>query len=76
MTEPTAPHVPPEHDPGLGPYAQWRQDEDKGARAAHDDARLPLEQRIPPDDVAAQGYAFWVGYTRHWAQLRDAGVIT
>jgi hypothetical protein len=57
------------------PYAQWRQDEDKGARRAHDDARLPEAERMDPDDVAAEGPAFLNGYNRHAADLRDAGVI-
>ena len=66
---------PPDGDPNLGPYATWRQDEDRGSRLAHDDARLPAADRTPLDDVAAQGPAFWNGYNRHTADLRDAGVI-
>ena len=66
---------PPVSDPDLGPYAQWRQDEDKGARRAHDDARLAPAERQTPDAVAAQGPAFLNGYNRHTTDLRDAGVI-
>lgn len=76
-TLPVAPSVPvpPDHAPDLMPYAQWRQDEDKGARRAHDDARVPEPDRTPPADVYAEGYAFWDGYQRHMSDLRDAGVI-
>lgn len=72
---PVVPHVPPAYDPELGPYAQWRQDNDRGARLAHDDARLPAEQRTSAEEILAQGYAFWSGYTVHAADLRNAGVI-
>lgn len=80
MTEPTAEQLPAEvmpqdGNPNLQPYAQWRQDEDKGARLAHDDAKLPEAQRTPQDAVAAQGPAFYNGYQRHTADLRDAGMI-
>jgi len=69
------PTGPPDHDPDLAPYATWRQDEDKGARRAHDDARLVPADRMDPDDVAAEGPAFLNGYNRHATDLRDAGVI-
>ena len=66
---------PPEYEPGLQPYAQWRQDEDKGARAAHDDARVPPAERMDPEAVAAEGPAFLNGYNRQWTDLLDAAVI-
>jgi len=69
-------HVPPNHDPDLMPYAQWRQDQERGARAAHDDARLPPDERTSSQDVQAHGYAFWSGYTTQATELRNAGVIT
>jgi hypothetical protein len=77
MSEPDPPPVVvvPPFDPKLMPYAQWRQDEDKGARAAHDDARRPPSGRMTPEDIAAEGYPFWSGYMRHTTALRDAGVI-
>ena len=72
---PAVPHVPPVSDPDLIPYALWRQEEEQGARAAHDDARLPPDERRTPEDVLALGYAFWHGYTNHASDLRNAGVI-
>jgi hypothetical protein len=72
---PDAPPVPPIYDPKLAPYAIWSTDMDKGARQAHDDARLPPDERQTPEDIAAQGPAYLNGYNRHWTDLRDAGVI-
>jgi hypothetical protein len=76
MSEPDpTPVIVPPFDPKLMPYAQWRQDEDKGARAAHDDARRPPSGRLTVDEILVEGFPFWSGYMRHAAALRDAGVV-
>lgn len=66
-TQPIAPELPA--------WGLWESDRDRGARAAHTAAAQPPEERPTWEAVQAEGPAFWTGYSAHWDELLNAGMV-